>query len=708
MGNKNSFKKKLKGVTAYNIAGTLCWYFKNTYIMAKCKVNITNNSISNTVTKDVNKAICEYLWNGFDANASQLSIRYTTNAFNITSLEIQDNGEGIDRSSLQETFGCFQDSQKLHTYQWSSQVKGKKGKGRYSFNCFASKADWVTVYKDKESHYIRHKITIKKGDNQNYDDNEQETKSSSVKRTGTTVSFSDINLPSDFFDSEVFRDYLKKEFAVFLFLNKAQYKEILINGEKLDYEDVIEDSDNKVIQIEGDRTTFYFHVTYIRWKEKMKENYSMYFLDSSQTEKYEKTTTFNNKDTKFHHSLYISSDYFNHFADNATGEKNLFEADNTSPKDKVFKTLVKKLKRFLEEKQKKYVVEVASKKLLAKYQSKGIIRQPQNDYDKILVEDLKKTISAMYEVQPKIFTNLQDDQAKTLVGVVELLLQTDKREDLISIMESVVKLSDDERHNLASVLKTTDLARITDTIRLIQNRIRTISALKVAVKPENGMNEVDDLQKLVERSFWIFGEEYNIVTQAEPDFNQALMEYLDKLYDTVPGISKSNYSKDKIEHPDVNKEMDIFAFRQNIQSSTIDNIVVELKHPKVKLGEKELSQVKTYMNVIMSDSRFNASNMRWKFYLVGNDSDSSNYIPNEMRNAINWGKKNLVCHIDNNGIQYEIFVLKWSELFADFEIRHNFLLKKLEMKREELSVSSIHDKTEIHSIVAEANPSDDK
>ena len=674
--------------------------------MAKRKVNITNNSISNTVTKDINKAICEYLWNGFDANASQLSIKYTKNAFNITSLEIQDNGEGIDRSSLQETFGCFQDSQKLHTYQWSSQVKGKKGKGRYSFNCFASKADWVTVYKDKESHYIRHKITIKKGDNQNYDDNEQETKPSSVKKTGTTVSFSDINLPSDFFDSEVFLDYLKKEFAVFLFLNKAQFKEILINGEKLDYEDVIEDSDNKVIQIEGDRTTFYFNVTYIRWKEKMKENYSMYFLDSSQTEKFERTTTFNNKDTKFHHSLYISSDYFNHFVDDATGEKNLFGTDNTSPKDKVFKTLVKKLKCFLEEKQKKYVAEVASKKLLEKYQSKGIIRQPQNDYDKILVEDLKKTISAMYEVQPKIFTNLQDDQAKTLVGVVELLLQTDKREDLISIMESVVKLSDDERHNLASVLKTTDLARITDTIRLIQNRIRTISALKVAVKPENGMNEVDDLQKLVEQSFWIFGEEYNIVTQAEPDFNQALMEYLDKIYDTVPGISKSNYSKDKIEHPDVNKEMDIFAFRQNIQSSTIDNIVVELKHPKVKLGEKELSQVKTYMNVIMRDSRFNASNMRWKFFLVGNDFDSSNYLHNEMRNAINWGKKNLVCHVDNNGIQYEIFVIKWSELFADFEIRHNFLLKKLEMKRDELSVASVHGKTEIHSIVAEANTSD--
>lgn len=144
--------------------------------------------------------------------------------------------------------------------------------------------------------------------------------------------------------------------------------------------------------------------------------------------------------------------------------------------------------------------------MLAKYEAKGIIRQPQNNYDQILVNDLKQTISAMYEVQPKIFTNLHDEQAKTIVGVVELLLQTDKREDLISIMESVVRLSDEERHNLASVLKATDLARITDTIRLIQNRCKTLSALKVAVNKENGMNEVDDLQKIIEQSFWIFGE----------------------------------------------------------------------------------------------------------------------------------------------------------------------------------------------------------
>ena len=671
--------------------------------MAKCKVNITNNSISTTVTKDVNKAICEYLWNGFDANASKVDIRYTTDALNITSLEICDNGEGIDRSSLHETFGCFQDSKKQHTYQWSSQIKGKKGKGRYSFNCFASKADWLTIYKDKENHYIQHKISIKKGDNQNYDDNDAELKIASVKRTGTKVIFTDIDLPYDFFVKDNFLNYLKKEFAVFLFLNKAHKKKITINGKSLDYEDIIEESDYNTIDVKNEKSIFYFNIIYIRWSEKMKENYSMYFLDSQQSEKYEQTTSFNNKDTNFHHSLYVTSSYFDNFSELANGDINLFGEYITSPRDKVFKTLVKKLKKYLEDKQKKYVAEVECKKMLAKYEAKGIIRKPQNNYDQILVNDLKQTISAMYEVQPKIFTNLHDEQAKTIVGVVELLLQTDKREDLICIMENVVRLSDEERHNLASVLKATDLARITDTIRLIQNRCKTISALKVAVNKEKGMNEVDDLQKLIEQSFWIFGEEYNIVTQAEPDFNQALMSFLDKLHGDVKGKSKSNFSKNKIEHPDVNKEMDIFAFRQNIQNQTIENIVVELKHPKIRLGEKELSQVKTYMNVIMSEAQFNASNMSWKFYLIGNDFDSSNYIRNEINSNINWGKKNLVQHLNNNGVLYEIFVIKWSELFADFEIRHNFLLKKLEMKREELSVASVRDKNKIHTVVSEAN-----
>ena len=75
------------------------------------KVNINNNSISNTVTGDYKKAICEFIWNGFDANAVKVEINYTANELGtISSLSVTDNGDGIDRSLLDETFGCYQDS----------------------------------------------------------------------------------------------------------------------------------------------------------------------------------------------------------------------------------------------------------------------------------------------------------------------------------------------------------------------------------------------------------------------------------------------------------------------------------------------------------------------------------------------------------------------------------------------------------------------
>ena len=136
------------------------------------KVNINNNSISNTVTGDYKKAICEFIWNGFDANAVKVEINYTANELGtISSLSVTDNGDGIDRSLLDETFGCYQDSIKRRTFQWSSQVKGKRGKGRFSFNCFANKAEWLSVYKEKNSgKLIQHKVSILSGSNDHYND----------------------------------------------------------------------------------------------------------------------------------------------------------------------------------------------------------------------------------------------------------------------------------------------------------------------------------------------------------------------------------------------------------------------------------------------------------------------------------------------------------------------------------------------------------
>ncbi len=684
--------------------------------MSKRKVNINDTSIMSGVTKDAKKAICEYIWNGFDANATNVYLEYAaTEIGGITSFVIRDDGDGINRSQLHDTFGTYQDSIKKKSYQWSSQVKGKKGKGRYAFNCFASRAIWTSVYKDADK-LFKHVVSIDEGENDHFDDHSEDgQKIVHNVQTGTEVSFDNVRLSREFFESDEFIGYLKIEYAVFLKLNENRSKALFINGVKLDCDDIIAEFDTKTVGIEDDNDNYKlysFDLAFIRWKEKTKENYCIYYLNEDGIERYEETTKLNKKDTGFHHSIYVNSSYFQFFGHSSTmktaGLQQLqfenFEIQKTE-KDKVFKSLRRRVLEWLSEKEKLFIEQVAGDELWNKYERSGVVELPKNEYEEPLYNELKDTVKGIYTVQPKIFKNLQNVPAKALVGCLKLLLQTDKREDVLTIIDGINRMTDEERHRLAEVLKATELSHITNAIELLENRLRTVSALKKMVF-DKGLNalEVPDIQAMVSKAFWLFGEQYNIVTEAEPDFQQALERYLQKIHQEVDGKSTSAINAEKIEHPDVNKEMDIFAFRQNKNSLGIENIVVELKRPSVNLGELELSQIKNYMRLIYKEPQFSSVKAKWTFILVGKDFDKSGTIENEFLTNQHWGKKDLVLHIENATQNYEIYVMKWSTIFDDFEMRHDFLMKRLQFKREALT-AQYNSKEDLHKIVEDAKES---
>jgi hypothetical protein len=75
----------------------------------------------------------------------------------------------------------------------------------------------------------------------------------------------------------------------------------------------------------------------------------------------------------------------------------------------------------------------------------------------------------------------------------------------------------------------------------------------------------------------------------------------------------------------------IFFYADRIFSQMrLKNIIVELKHPLIRLGEKELTQVKTYMNVILKEPEFNGNNMSWEFFLVGSTFNTKKEIENAL------------------------------------------------------------------------------
>ena len=103
--------------------------------------------------------------------------------------------------------------------------------------------------------------------------------------------------------------------------------------------------------------------------------------------------------------------------------------------------------------------------------------------------------------------------------------------------------------------------------------------------------------------------------------------------------------------------------------------MVELKRPSVTLGSKELTQVKTYFKTIQSEDRFNADNIEWEFYLVGNNINAD--IENEYENASSYGEKYLVFKVK----KCKIYVKRWSDIITEFEINNSFLLDKLKLQQ---------------------------
>jgi hypothetical protein len=635
----------------------------------KKDANITSAGIRKFLKNyDHSSSIAEYIWNGFDAYASEVHLTVESNDLGkITEFLITDNGIGIRKDKINQTFGRFYDSDKvieLQSPKHSSIMHGKNGVGRLTFFTFANAAIWKTESKNNEK-YESLEISISESDLKTYSIKDADSKGI----IGTTVSFMNVNISRNYFESNVI-PYLKKEFAWFLELNVNAQKKLYINQEVIDYSSFICERDSCEFVIE-DQT---FSGRYIQWNDSLNKEYSkMYMINSNGVEVFKDFTTLNRKGDHFYHSIFITSDFFNDYTPNEHElgmQLSVFSSVKSSSK---YKTLNVEIGKYLHSKRKPFL-KSAAKDLIENYELSGVLPKRNNSWEELRSNELKESIVGLYEVQPRIFNNLSLDQKKIFVRFLDLLLDSNERDNIFRIIEEVTELDPDERTELSNIFKANRLSRIVSTIKLIQDRYRIYYQLKELVfNASLKANEVFHVQSMIEGHYWLFGEQYNLVTAAEPKFEEALRRYIYEINGNIVDI--------KIDHPDKNKEMDIFICRQSKSLNKIESIVVELKHPTVLIGEKEYSQLMKYIGVICSKQEFIASNMQWTFYLIGNRFDSTKFIERQIRTNSAHGEESLIFKEDN---RIKAYAKTWAEVFNDFEIRHDFINIKLEIERNSL------------------------
>lgn len=146
-------------------------------------------------------------------------------------------------------------------------------------------------------------------------------------------------------------------------------------------------------------------------------------------------------------------------------------------------------------------------------------------------------------------------------------------------------------------------------------------------------------------------------------------------------------SQNKVEtlppEAEAERRMDIFlCSSRNVEtdfgSFIEENIVVELKAPRIILSKTVLRQVEDYMDFIRSKPQFNSQKRRWKFIAVCKEVDEN--IKDLYQTFKDRGKPGLVSQSGN----YEIYALTWDDVFKSFDLRHSFMLDKLKYDRSQL------------------------
>lgn len=630
------------------------------------------------------QALAEYIWNGFDANATQIDIDTEMNLLGtLVSITIEDNGEGIDYNDLENTLDLFLDSKKKNNSKPTT--RGKKGRGRFSFIKFCKQANWTTSTGKNAFSFI-----IDSGYLNKYVP--QDVVKSKTQNKGTKVVFSQIEKDLDFnFFNDYVVPYLRSEFTWLLVSNPSL--QIFINGVQLNTSTHQSYTHNEHVKAGS------FSLKSVIWEEKQNQEKSLiYFINSNNEIVHKATSELNHKG--FYCSSYVSSEWFNGFCDKAdllSGDKN--------PESEIFTNILTLARSKLRQEYIKFR-DSAADNLIEQYIKEGIF--PEVKGDNRLVNEFHRTqlistIKTIYEAEPAVFSKqLNKSQKKILIRLLDRIVQSNKLSELFDVLDGVVSLSEDDVGRISNLLQRTSLENITKTVEHVRGRLDIIQNFKSLIYDHKKFAlEVPHIQKCIESNLWLFGEKYHLLTSEEDKFEEALRALLD-----FKSQSK-HYDKSSLKHPDKNKEMDLFIAQKGFKISDHDkkyfhHIVIELKRPSIKLGDKELEQIKRYKNVIANEPQFLDENSVWDFVLIGNEISESNITAANLRadletNRIH-GEQGLVQKTGN----FRIIVKTWKQVLNEFELRYNDISNKLSLKELEIVSSTTSDLTEDISISAKS------
>lgn len=241
--------------------------------------------------------------------------------------------------------------------------------------------------------------------------------------------------------------------------------------------------------------------------------------------------------------------------------------------------------------------------------------------------------------------------------------------DLHTILAKVLALSDEDRRHLKNLLDSTDLTHVIEAATTVTNRLNFIGALrKIFADPHlrKDLREVDQLHPMIAKNLWLFGDDWNMAMN-EVGLTNVLQAHLeDHLGEDVVLENRL----ETVTQPDGRTgRVDVLLFRSRRDDSSTERLVIELKRPNVRVGKKELDQIKGYARAIVDDPQYSGVDCKWRFYLI--TYEYSDKILRDIR------QKDKPEGLADDHHDYEVWVKNWGEILETAEKKLLFFQRQL-------------------------------
>lgn len=631
----------------------------NFFIMSKIiDIGVERDHIESLTKATGLTAISELIWNSLDADATEVNIEYkSTTLGGYEYLIIKDNGHGLTYDKAQEVFSRLGGSEKKNKTLSPNgrQLHGKEGKGRYKSLALGDLVTFTSTYRENGAIYnFSATIDINKLSSTELSDLVQIKPEKS--EIGFKIEITNVNLKNtaDAVKIENRRE-LEEKFASY-WISYPDFK-IFFNGNVLEFDSLIKNTEQTEFKLDIENLIYSFIVKIIEWNF---DNKRKTYLCNTKGIPFKETSL--GIRSSFPISIFIQSAYIEKLRRENVLDLNELDENVVIVHNDAKKFARDYVRRRLHENSKEFITELKQKGLYPyKEPAENILEETKRQVFDIVALQINEHLPAFTE---------QDDRSKKLtLSLISESLENDSK-NLRKILNEVVEMPKEKRDELVELLENTSLSSMIDTMTEIKNRLNFLIGLEQIIY-ENDLNknflERKHLHKIIVKETWIFGDEYTYGVD-DVSLKNVLRAYLKDC------LNRENFEEvlDSKDNDDLNKIPDVCLWQQySLGNAGYENLVIELKKPKLDAGFDEKTQIESYATRVANDNRFPKEKTRWKFVLI-TKAIKPEIIPLLKQKNRKYG------HV-SEGDNFDVFILTWGDIIAEAKIRHTYIKEKLNM-----------------------------